>query len=457
MQPINLHSPQNWRVVRETLHELTRLTTAARAGSNVLVPGPRFAHHSELIFAHVRFDHPVANMVSEYMLEAVRSQLSDCGDGGKTVVALTAALIEAFAPLCILDGWTAKQKQDWKEMVACVGFELCGYPSQPGDRERFLSQELRDLDEDLTSLLQDFFQQAGDEAQLMVIEGPRENPSLRTTNGYRYQTPRPPDVSLKEAGLTSIEAPMVLCVDAPLADPESLRSAFEVPAGVEAPCVVFCRSAGPLVTPTLLGNYRETGAKWMVYEISNDQIFDFAAIAGTKVWPCLKQFTPEDFGYADEVDWLEGCVGLRRAGVESSEDLLDHVAAVQSRRGVGTGYEQELTDHRLALLTGDYWELEVGQRYTPAERQWLKERIRLTAQAATNFSRGSSAPYAFDIRTAIRGYVQPSFDSKTVERILRAFDYKDEPDCPFPHISDKIWTRATNMAWLLLSTQVALL
>lgn len=421
----------------------------------MLVPGPRFAHHSELLFAHAHYDGPVASAVSEYVLDAVRSQLDECGDGGKTLVALIAALIDAFAPLVLHSNLDADLRKRWAEMVSVIDWELSGGPSHPDDREQFLAHELQDVDPDLRHLLRRYFAQAGEAAQLMVVEGPRLEPSLRSTVGYRYQTAIE-DYNLRSSDLTRVESPLVLCLDARLSTAEDIQRVFHHAADSGRACVVFCRGSGPLVVPTLLGNRRDADHRWMVYSVNNAQLQDFAAVTGTRVHPWVSSFKGSDYGYADLVEWENGVVGVRRAGIEESADFTAHVDSVLAQRGKGAGHERELIEHRLALLTGDYWELEVGTRYTSAERQFLKERLRLTAQAAANFKHGSGGPYALELQHVVRNYMPPSFSPQIAERVCKALNYEN-PDVPFPAIAGRIWRRATSVAWLFLSTKVALL
>ena len=457
---IDLHSSQNWRVVCDTLKDLKHLVHAAKAGSNVLVPGPRFVHHSELLFAHARFDHhPVAEMVAGHVVEAVRAQLRKCGDGGKTTAVLTVVLIEAFAPLFVSDRLDADKRNRWKSMVSEIEELLFGGSwygwSNSEDRREFISMELEDVGKDLQDLVFSYFDQAGDAAQLMVVDGLRQEPSLRTTIGYRYQT-RIPAYSLKVPAFTHIESPMVLCLDVQVGSLKDIQKIFQASMDRNQPCVVFCRGAvGQNIVPTLLGNHREAGRQWMVYQVDNEQLEDFAVIAGTKVWPWVQEFAAADFGYADLVEWEGDCVEIRRAGMEEDQKFIDHVEMLSSRSGQGMGHEVELNDHRLAMLTNDYWELEIGQKYLASERHWLKERLSSVIQAAAGFNYGWGWDYATDIRLAVAKVMPKWFDEGVTERVCKALVTENKK--PFPaRVSVEIWTRAAAMAWLFLSSRVAI-
>lgn len=454
---ISLHTPANWRVVRETLAELARLAHSVRAGANVLVPGPRFAHHSEYLYSQVHFAHPLAETVAELALDGLRRQLAEYGDGGKTYMALLAALVDALAARWgVGEPISATDRQAWATASQQVAADLCAAdgPSGADLRQRFVVGELPAVPPAVRNLLLDYFRRAGDGAQLMVVDGRQVEPRLLTVNAYRVAC-RPVAAELAVEPFTALDDPLVLCLDAQVETPEQLQAVFGPAQTAERACLVLCRGAGELVAPTLAGNFRDQGVVWMVYTLAGEALEDVAALTGTRVHPAVRPFAVSDYGFADRADFDGQYLGVSRSAAVDDPAFLAHVEAVDARRMAHDGAAREALDHRLAMLTGDYWELEVGQAVA-ADQQWMRDQVQRAAQAAGHLRHGVSGDYATTIRRAVATHLQPVVGGGGVQRIDRALmgAYR----WPLPaRVASGIWQRAAGLAWLLVSVKTVVI
>ena len=449
---LDLHEPANWRRVDAALRLAGRLAATQR----VLAAGG-VLHSAEGAFAALESDDPVEDLVFCSLRSLVADQASDCGDGGKALVALAVALVRGLAPWYLGEVLTRRRREDlarWEGAGAALLGPLgaLARPFAVVDRDAFLAAELAALPLEVHQLARRYFTLAGKYSQVYVVDGHRQESELLTATGYRCEARTP--LPLRSPPHSSLRDCLVAVLDGELASPEDLRAVFDLPAAERRSCAVVCRAAGDVAVATVLGNARDLGAHWTVVEVSGDALHDVAAVAGAAVhYPGAipRTLARADFGTLSRVEvdarFLTAVAPAHRPGVAAL------VASLRSRVDAGAGEEVQ---HRLAILTGDYYELALGANLGRAARAHCKGVVVSAIRAAALFPCGTSGGHLRALASALAAVPNPQTTS--VVRALAALYPRGLPGSPAPaEVARRAWARAWSYARLLLCSRVALL
>lgn len=450
---LDLRDPAIWREILKHLDLLRRISVA----ENVLISGrsvPTFNRHSENLFADLEFKNPLQDTATKLVINALKDQINDCYDGGRTLVTLIANIVEA---------WDSSFFSD-REFEAIKNFELLWSESTKEFEESdpfeehhlftYLLRELADVKQDVLQTLVKYYKKAGELSQLFVIDGYHRDTQLLTAYGYRVEVPKPP-IGLSASDFTNIQNPLVICLDCKIETSNQLEKIWQTPQIRNSNAIVFCRGYSDLAIATSVGNFRDQKLAWMLWPIKNQQLEDIAFLANTKLHPYVFENDFQEWGFLKNVEFKDNWLTITYDKKEP--DLQSYVDEVRNQRELNPLQNRELFDHRLALLTGDYYELALGTGFTKPELLYTKQRVNSVVQSIRQLRYGSTFDYATRIRQVLPKTLEKLNLSYLLKDYLKGFsDFSER--YPFPaRTLKKLWDRAHATALQFLRAKVLIL
>lgn len=449
IHPLNIHSSQIWKHIKQALNNLERLAIAGAALVDHGREFPFLARNSEdLLVVYDEVSNPVENFVLQLIRNAVRDHIDDCGDGGTTLIRLIAALVEYWEAEVVAQGLNKAQKQF--QYFQKIGQEAL---STSGSRCKFNEFHVRDyakyeLDScssQIVELVLEYLKRGSEYSKLSIKDGGMaQEPKLEASRGYILSTSNISQ-SLDRKPWNSISKCLIITSDQILGSPESLQKAFRIAADTNRTCIVFCRNVGSLVTPTILGNYRNSGAIWQAYEVTDlDKLKDIAALSGSRIkvdW----NISISDLGELDSVQYEQGQLILKRDIPPTAFE--EYILNLQERIS-----DPDVAE-RMALLTGDLYTLYLGNQDPAPVRADTRNQLKRVLSTIRQFQAGTGLDYATQIRQffpwdLISEHRREIFFHRLPNRALFPF-----PAC----IANKIWDRACATAAQILFTGIALI
>jgi len=452
MRTVNLRDPEIWTRVSKYIDELEDLVSLpghvlAQLGRERPV---EVLQSSDEIFAPLdRVKPKLRSIIFGLFRKAVRDQLDEFGDGGKTLVILAATLIRHVAK-------NFQRVRNCEISALEDGFSLEPLGVGKEQIQEHLNYCTQDLPDDLREAILNYFIEAGLYAKVRVTEGMAEQTKLRSLRGYELKWENPPPFGLLSCKpIGSRQDPLVVVYDGAVKTMQDVEDILEIPNEAGFDCLVFCRSQNIKITHSVsMQTYLKEGKFWCFFSVSHDDypynhLTDIAAFSECPVLrgDGIRSMTPEKYGGVEQFE-IQGENILLTNEPERPDDLLAYINELKPLSDNLEGHAKTRFLDRVAMLSGDCYELAIGARHTPVELRYLKSRTQKAFRSAQQMASGTCRAYHLELTKILTNLgINPGR--------FRDFPIQDHP---YSYSTlRRIWLRAWSLVRSLTMSDVVIL